>query len=210
MNDQPDTEDRSLSKLAALREELAAIDRQVADVGQQGELTPFRELYAAHYSLALVIAFLNEHAVDSQALAKLVIELGNLGDGRAPAPMLRGRAESGAMAGIGREFLWGALAAVLHLRQKEGEGREKAARWILRQLPDDVLSYLHNPTWRAVSQWKTNFAGKTSRPGIGLSTYEFTVRNGLIAMANGRVDVATSQLHLVLNQAKSMSLTLTE
>jgi hypothetical protein len=101
-------------------------------------------------------------------LKELRKALNDLGEGGAPAPMLRPmRKSQGRRADVSSVLaIKGALAGLMHCKQRDGMTRHEAAKWIATNMSPKLAACISRKpiTARTVEEWLDRFGGKHATP----------------------------------------------
>jgi hypothetical protein len=128
---------------------------------------------AAQAALSLVLAFFQDHGIESRPLARLLSELAALTAGASPSRMLapavtrHRRRDAPAIEGIK-----GRLAAIMECRQRAGLTRKAAGEWVVRHTPAKLKRQLGLDSRATVDSWLVKWGGQRgTAPGSGRAGY---------------------------------------
>jgi hypothetical protein len=128
------------------------------------------ELSASLAAHGTVLTFLANCGIKSRALSRLQIALAQVHSGDKQPPMLTARAPAHRLPdNDSTQILKGGLAAIMRLRQKGGEGREHAAKWVVRHMSPEMPKKLRlqdrpaGMEWETVVKWANRFGNDMFR-----------------------------------------------
>jgi hypothetical protein len=108
-------------------------------------------------------------------LRELKQALIDLGEGSAPAPILRPLRKSQGRRGDVSSLLAikGVLAGLMHCKQRDGMTRHEAAKWIATNMSPKLAACISRKpiTARMVEEWLDRFGGKHAHQDAGRKTY---------------------------------------
>ena len=167
---------KRLTKLGALRllaDTLDTLERQREERIARHDDPAEVDRATAQLALTRVVAFFDDHGIQSRPLHRLLGELMALNAGASPSPMLapaatRHRRPDAPVV----EGLKGRLAAIMAFRQEAGMTRKDAAEWVVRHAPAKLKRRLPLASRAALDSWLVKWGGaRGATPGAGREGY---------------------------------------